>query len=315
MSEESILLLKELFYDRLLERTSSENKENMNSVFLKLLRGRSNTVLQLLDESAVFIEGVDSQLFNELIEQGFIRCGNEFSKYVMTAKGVWEIEHNLDKISLEKLIEDIDQYKYDINWGAELSNKEKVVVLSLIALRSFYEKTPLNRSNGERANQNIHEVILKTINFLTESIDKFKFAIPENPRESPINWMFSRLDSLPKNTRGIYKFNTKNSKSWLDIYDEDKEKLSEDKLGYLLWKVFGGNLNLEKQSKIDSFCNSVLYNHKNYVYNSEELMSFIFADISYQNAISDSLFRIAECSVIWEEMDKVKKRNKDEYVL
>jgi hypothetical protein len=84
--------------------------------------------------------------------------------------------------------------------------------------------------------------------------------------------------------------------------------LSEEKIGYLLWKVFGGNLSFEEQTKIDSFCNNILYTHKNYVYSSEELTNFIFADIWYQNAISNSLFKIAENSALWEELDKAKKK-------
>lgn len=306
MSEEYLLTLKEDFYDKLWKNVSNTSKMQKSSIYLTFLRGNKNNILQYLDNSAVFSESLDPQVANELVEKGFIRSGNDFSKYVMTAKGVWEIENRLEKISFETLMDDIDEYKYDIKWGGELPNKEKVVILSLIALRSFYEKTPLNRKNGEKANQNVHEVVLETIKFLDNSIDGFKYNIPEKTRESPVNSIFARLQKLPEITRGIYKF--KEGQSWLDIYDEEKETLSEDKLSYLLWKVFGGNLSFEEQNKIDSFCSNILYNHKNYVYNSEELESFIFADISYQNVISNSLFKVVENSANWEKLDNIKKK-------
>ncbi|AKB44722.1 hypothetical protein [Methanosarcina vacuolata] len=308
MSEECLLVLKESFYDELSKKISSTAKVHKDSIFLTLLRERKNNVMQNLDNSAVFSENADPQIINELIERGFIRCGNDLSKYVMTAKGVWEVERRLDKISLTKLMDDIDEYKYDISWGEKLTDKEKVVILSLIALRSFHEKTPLNRKNGKKAIQNIHEIILKTIEFLNNSIEGFKYSIPDETRESPVNSVFARLVNLPQNTRRIYKFNEKEGKSWLDIYDEEKGMISEEKLSYLLWKVFGGNLSFEDQTKIDSFCNNILYTHKNYVYSLEELTNFIFADICYQNAISNSLFKIAENSALWEELDKAKKK-------
>ncbi|WP_321429046.1 hypothetical protein [uncultured Methanolobus sp.] len=307
MSEEYLLVLKEDFYNQLWKNVSNASKMQKSSIYLTFLRGNKNNILQYLDDSAVFSENLDPQVAHELVEKGFIRSGNDFSKYVMTAKGVWEIESLLGKISFEILMDDIDEYKYDIKWGGDLPNKEKVVILSLVALRAFYEKTPLNRKNGEKSIQNIHQVVLETINFLNSSIDDFKYDMPKETRESPVNSIFARLQKLPELTRGIYKFN-KESQSWLDIYDEEKETLSEDKLSYLLWKVFGGNLSFEEQNKINAFCNNVLYNHKNYVYNSEELQSFVFADISYQNAISNSLFKIAENSANWEKLDNIKKK-------
>lgn len=308
MTDTSLLVLKEQFYDVLYQNLYNENKLVEGSIFKQLLWSWSNQVLEYLDSASVSSEKIDPLILNELIEKEFVRGGSEFSKYVLTAKGVWEIEATLEKIDSQLLLDYIDKSKYFVKWGGNLSNKEKVVILSLIALRAFCEETPLNRKNGIRSLDNINEVMTKSIIFLKENVNDFNLKLSEDAREGPINSIFARLQELPKKTRGLYKFNKKESKGWLDVYDEEKGKLSEEKLAYLLWKVFGGNLSFEKQNTINKFCNDILYDHKNYVYNSKEIESFIFSGIAYQNIISNSLFMIAENKVIWEEIDKSKKK-------
>lgn len=306
MTDTSLLVLKEQFYDIIYQNLDNENKLVEGSVFKRLLRSWSNQILEYLDNASVSSEKVDPLVLNELIEKGFVRGGSEFSKYVLTAKGVWEIEALLEKIDLQLLLDYIDRNNCFVKWGGNLSSKEKVVILSLISLRAFYEKTPLNRKNGTRSLDNINEVTTKSINFLRENVKDFNLKLPEEAREGPVNSIFARLQDLPKNTRGLYKFEP--FKCWLDIYSEETNKVSEEKLAYLLWKVFGGNLSFEKQNIINRFCNDILYDHKNYVYNSKEIESFIFSDIAYQNTISNSLFLIAENRARWEENDKPKKK-------
>jgi|GEM_PF-1841534 len=306
MADISLLVLKEQFYDTLYQNLLNENKLVEGSIFKQLLWSWSNQNLEYLDNASISSEKIDPLVLSELIEKGFVRGGSEFSKYVMTAKGVWEIEALLDRIDSQRLLDYIDKNKYFVKWGGNLSNKEKVVILSLIALRAFYEKTPLNRKNGTKSLDNINEIMIKSINFLTENVKDFNLKLSEEAREGPINSIFARLQNLPKNTRGLYKFEP--HKSWLDVYSDETNKVSEEKLAYLLWKVFGGNLSFEKQNIINNFCNSILYEHKNYVYNSEEIENFIFSDIAYQNTISNSLFMIAENKIRWEENDKPKKK-------
>jgi hypothetical protein len=306
MTDTSLLVLKEQFYDVLYQNLYDENKLVDGSVFKQLLWSWSNQILEYLDSASVSSEKINPLVLNELIEKGFIRGGSEFSKYVLTAKGVWEIEALLEKIDSQSLLDYIDKSKYFMKFGGNLSNKEKVVILSLIALRAFYEKTPLNRKNGTRSLDNINEVMNKSINFLQENIKDFNLKLSEDAREGPVNSIFARLRDLPKNTRGLYKLES--HKSWLDIYSEEENRVSEEKLAYLLWKVFGGNLSFEKQNIINRFCNDILYDHKNYVYNSKEIEDFIFSDIAYQNTISNSLFMIAENKERWEKNDKSKKK-------
>jgi hypothetical protein len=225
---------------------------------------------------------------------------------VITAKGVWEIESSLERIDIDKLLAAIDDYKFDIKWGGALSGKEKVVLFSLIAMRAFSEKTPLNRDNGDKAKENIYCILKNSTEFLGNNVKSFRYNLPQKTRESTVDAVFARLQSLPENTRGIYKLS--DNKSWLDIYLPETNDIDEEKLSYILWKVFGDNLDFDQQNKIDSFCNRILYEYKNSIYNSDERQNFVFSDITYQNIISNALFKIAEESVRWEELDNTKKK-------
>lgn len=305
MSEDYLLVLKEQFYDDLYNNILSNDKKfrDGNSIFVRFLQASSNSVLDYLDGAAISSDKIDPIVLQELIECGYVRLGKEFLKYVMTGNGVWVIEKSLEKIDHKKLLNEIDDYKYNVKWGGKLADKEKVAILSLIALRAFYEKTPLNRKNKADFVSNVDEVIMKSHDFLNDNLKIFNAGLSKETRENKVDAIFARLDKLPKKTHGIYKMGTK-SRSWLDIYSEKDNLINKENLGYLLWKIFGGDLNLEKQDAINNFCSEILLEHKNYVYNSEEIKNFVYSNIEHQNAINDSLFLIVEKRALWEGTDK-----------
>ena len=304
MLENSLLILKEQFYDNLYNNILNNNKQfrEGGSIFVRFLQAKSNLVLDYLDAAAISSDKIDPMVLQELIECGYIRLSKDLSKYVMTGNGVWIIENLLEKIDLQMLLNEIDDYKYNVKWGGKLTDKEKVAILSLIALRAFYEKTPLNRKNKADFVSNIHKVIIKSHDFLNDALNNFNLDLTKETREKLVDAIFVRLRDLPKKTHGLYKFGDK--RSWLDIYSEEDNLINKENLGYLLWKIFGGDLNLEKQDAINNFCSEILLDYKNYIYNPEEVANFIFSDIGHQNAINDSLFLIIEKKALWEGTNK-----------
>lgn len=256
--------------------------------------------MEWLDKASIKSSDIPPKTIQTLIANNYIRGGEAFSQYIITAKGVWEIENYLGHINPDILVDGIDKYKFEIKKGGNLDDKEKVIVLALIALRSFYEKTPLNRNN-DYALEEMLETLKESKNLLMNmgKIKNFEFTKPSN--EDPIEAIFRRSNELKKRTRGIYCFGGK--KHWIDVYDENSQKISLDKLGYLLWKIFGGEIPIEEQNEINVFCDNVLNKYKNYVYSADERGGFVFSNISYKNVIKDALFQILEDRVKWEKMD------------
>jgi len=300
MMDNEILCLKEVFYDSLLGSLREDRKLNKNSIILTFLRMRSNDIMDYLDKASIENCDIPAKMTQTLIAENYIRGSENFSQYIITAKGVWVIEKYLGYISSEILIDEIDKYKFEIKKGGSLNNQEKVVTLALVALRSFYEKTPLNRNN-DYALDKMLDVLRESKNLLVNigKVEDFEFTKPS--KEDPIEAIFRRSNKLKKHTRGIYCFGGK--KHWLDVYDSNIAEVSTEKLGYLLWKIFGSEISIEEQGEISVFCDEILNKYKNYVYNADERGEFVFSNISYKNVIKDALFEIIENRTKWENMD------------
>jgi hypothetical protein len=300
MADDETLFLKETFYDPLLELIRRDQKFQDKSIILAFLRMTSNKIMDYLDKASIESGNIPPKMTKNLIDKGFIRGGEYFSQYIITAKGVWEIENNLGNISLDILVDEIDKYKFEIKKGGNLTNQDRVITLALIALRSFYEKTPLNRNNKYALGE-MSEILKESKEFLIEmgAISNFEFTKPSN--EDSVEAIFRRSNELKKRTRGIYCFGGK--KHWIDIYNEETEEISFERLSYLLWKIFGGETTIEEQDIINTFCDNILNKYKNYVYNPEERQGFVFSNIRYKNIIRESLFKIIENKTNWEKMD------------
>lgn len=300
---DEMLSLKEIFYDKLLEAIREKRKLTKNSIILTFLRTSSNDIMGYLDKAGVEGTEVSRETVQILIAKNYVRGGEDFSRYLITARGVWEIEEHLGYISTKILVNEIDEWKFRVKGiGEKLKPQEKVTALALIALRCFCEETPLNRNN--------RDALDKLLDVLTESKElllsmnrtsSFEFTKPSN--EHPIEAIFRRTNELKKRTRGIYCFGGK--KHWFDIYNSDTEEISTDKLSYLLWKIFGGDLTIDDQNKISTFCDEILNKYKNYVYNVDEREKFVFSNIKYKNVIKDALFEIIINQTKWEGIDSV----------
>lgn len=301
---DELIILKELFYDKLSDYLKADKKLKDNSVLLSLKKISSNSVLDYLSNSSVPSQEIDPLVLKSLLMKKYVRCGAKFSHYVITAKAIYDIENNIGYLDLDKLIDDIDKEYFNIeNIGGQLKDPDKVVILSIISLRAFYEKAPINRNNGEDTLNKVGEILIKSRDFLVKMkrIEYFDFTNPS--QEHIVEAIFRRSNDLKKRTRNIYCF-TRNKTCWLDVYDELKEYIYTDRLGYLFWKIFGNDITANERREIIKFCNDLLIYYKNYIYNNEELKYFVFSKIKYQNIIEDSLLTIIDNKAKWKEIDK-----------
>lgn len=299
--DDEIIFLKEKFYDNLLDTLPSNKKITNKSLFLTFLKMTSNEVMNCLDNADVDSAKIPISTLQSLIGKDLIRGGKDFSHYILTSKGIWEIEKSLEVIDIESLISFIDGYKYAPKSGEKLDKKEKTILLGLISIRAFSEKTPLNRTHLDALDK-IVEVLADSKDFLVDMGVFSEYAFTKPSQEHAVEAIFRRTNNLKQRTRGIYCFGGK--KHWLNVFDEDSGEVSKEKLGYLFWKIFNGNLSGEEQAKVSDFCDNIINKYKNYVFDSEERESFVFSNVSYKNIIKDSLFEMIEYHSKWEKMDK-----------
>ncbi len=81
---------------------------------------------------------------------GFICEANNIEKrheYNITALGIWIIETQLGKVDILKLLEFYQNYKYSSDISEKpLDSKEKIILLSMIAMRNFSSDAAMNLS-------------------------------------------------------------------------------------------------------------------------------------------------------------------------
>ncbi|MDD3915151.1 MAG: hypothetical protein PHF76_10950 [Bacteroidales bacterium] len=295
------IILNEKFYAPLLQKVKAEKKVNKEPLFVRFMTMTTNVLMNTLESVSVKSQDIPQNHLTILLENDWIRGGNRIDEYIITAKGLWEIETQLEIIDINKLVNIIDNKKFKMKIGGKLRDEDKVVTLTLIALRSFYDKTPVNRDLDNH--RELINALNESIVFLKEmkSIPSKFVLSPPKSGEDPVTYVFRRTDGVPRSTRNLYQIGHR--ENYFALYNPETDEISEYNLGYLLWKVFGGDLTREDEKKIVSFCDDLLIKYKNYIYKKEDRSNFVFSDIKHKSIIESALFNIPDHKKVWEHLD------------
>jgi predicted transcriptional regulator len=296
LGDNELLTLKNNFYDPLCDSLREDNKLKNKSLILRLFNITPNNILPYIVASSVPYEKVEKNILNSLKEKKVIKNSYKPNEYMITPKGIWVIETSLGVVSTDQILEYLEDKFFYVD-RAKLKSKEKVVLLSLIAIRAFYEKTPLNRNNGNVSQEKLFAILEESKNFLIKMGTIQDFSLGYS-REDPLESVFRRLDELKNKTGNLYQFNK--GKIWLSLYNETSNKIAENNLSYLLWRIFGGNLSYMQQKEVAEFCNKILRENKNYVFNDEEYDHHVFSKADFENVVIDALYAIHTLKVNWE---------------
>ena len=168
LEQDALNVLKTVFYDRLQsivrENTNSSKStfEKNPSIIIILLKMTRNNRVRILNEAST-VPSTSKDVLEYLRKQNYIRPTMAFSKYTLTAQGIWEIENALKYVSLEKLLEYIDSGMESV--VKKLSDKEKVILFTLLSLRAFSQSTPLTRITDIQKEKSA-EIMIKCADFL-----------------------------------------------------------------------------------------------------------------------------------------------------
>lgn len=313
LEQDALNVLKTVFYDRLQsivrENTNSSKStfEKNPSIIIILLKMTRNNRVRILNEAST-VPSTSKDVLEYLRKQNYIRPTMAFSKYTLTAQGIWEIENALKYVSLEKLLEYIDSGMESV--VKKLSDKEKVILFTLLSLRAFSQSTPLTRITDIQKEKSA-EIMIKCADFLhnmgvisTTSEQIFKGGNISDSEE-PGSKLLRRMDKLPSNSRQIYRSGSGKSYSyWLDLYDEESEVIQMERLSYIFWKIFEESLEYEKQEMVVRFCDEILLEYKNYIYDDEVYEKFRFSDPLYSKTLSDALFNVIDYQEQWKREEE-----------
>lgn len=255
------------FYDILKNNMIKNTKIKYNSLFLSIFKIRENTRFKIFLKSTISSLSIPNDILNILILQEYVKTLGDIYSYVITAKGIWYIENN-DEILNNDLIINFVNKEYFNFITKNLTSKEKVILLSLIASRSFSVNSAVDLKKDDYVKDKWKEIIEKSyeILFNLNVIHDYKDKIISNPKNVHlVSSLFRHNNDMTKKTQTIYAFNRK-QEYYLNIYFNDE--FHEDNLSYLFYLLFEDKLNNEVIDSIIQFCNDISKNNSIYLFDA-----------------------------------------------
>ncbi len=286
----------EKFYNALYSSLIKKYKKVKNkSILVWFFDIKENDRLRLIGDSKIKKIRIPKEIAEELIKNNLIRESDTAGDYVITAMGVWDYESTKNILSQDILLKEIDGKYFNTYNELEkpLADRHKIILMAMIAARSFSEKSPMNLKKGDYAMNTWEEIIKRSYELLNklgivyEMTDEQIFGKPGN--EHKVSNLIRHSDAIPKRTRGIYKTaESRDQKYYLTLFSSGKIDVGNLKL---LYRQIFGDKKLT-HSEIDLICN--FYNEiastKNmYIF---DLHEHIFHKPEYDNVIRDALITL-----------------------
>lgn len=269
----------EALYDSLIISIQEIGKKIIEgSALFTIMKMYSNDVYNVMLKSSIEISDSVMSDLEPLKQNGYIKLSELSSSrdnYIITAKGIYFVESNRYDFDIHKILNYIQQDKMDFKIAKKpLTDKEKVIMTSLIALRAFDKKTPMDL-NEENKTQKWEEIIK---NEILPFIDKRKIIEAKNVfsqnvgHENPISYLMRRANDLPKKTSNIFT-SLNNNQYYLEIEISDKYT-SEKQIAYLLSKIFQNIEDINDANDIKNYLCNVAQTQGIYVYDNIQFINF-----------------------------------------
>jgi hypothetical protein len=255
------------FYNKL-NATATDEKISLvdGSLFITFIKIPQNKVTKILSESALPDSSFIDTDLQELIQAGYINKSNDFEKnhaFVITALGLWSIEVYLNKITTLMLTNYLQDTKFSPGVSERpLKDIEKIILLSMIALRNFSLATSMNLNDKKKSDCWI-DIFTKVVKYLKEKrvVEKTDWLPSRAGNEHPINNVMRRANDLPQKSKHIYEM-AHGNKYYLGIIGEGD--YSKQKLSFLFSIIFRKVESKEDIMNIHSFlCNFAYDEGKN----------------------------------------------------
>lgn len=267
-------------YCKLKETYFRESRGNLTKAlyFVLLDLQSTNKRMRMLIPSAIPAEVIPRENLESMLQKLQVQYIDSKKNIVLTSLGIWFVENELKCISHEKLLHFIEQKWFDCfkHMNQALTEKEKVLLLSTLAVRTFSATSAVDLNKDERFHLSWRDAVEKVASFLIENtiitdkdVSRELFG-GQGQKTSlrPVVHCFRYSADIPKKTNGIYI--AKNLKYFLNITDENV--LNTEKLSYLFELVFERRLDFELMGKTYRFICELAYEKSAEVFTVDQHM-------------------------------------------
>jgi hypothetical protein len=293
ITKESEKVLGE-FYEKVCRSAEIKNNRKLkDSLLIEFIRSDCRTIYNLLRDSSIPRFQLDNLVIKDLLEEGMICETDKINELTITARGIWEIEKRRKILSGEKIALALDNWKFSNNFKKSIesiNDKEKIILFSMIASRSFSEISCVNlmdKLTVKKWRSIIADSCKKLIDL--EIIPQRLYDdLYNNTKESPVESLFRRLNNkkpLTIKTKNIYKILT-GHRYYLDI--DSNGNSSEQKLKFLFNIIFEGKkLSPTQLEEVYQFCCTTAHNASVTVFDPRR---YIYAVPQFDKLIRKILF-------------------------
>lgn len=298
MNENTLHFLNK-FYNLLYDNIERNKKLENNSVFISLLKIKTLTPRQkILRESSKSSSDIPTDVIKTLLSEKLVQSSDEIEKYTITAKGIWTVEKEREILNEESLMSFIDSEYFIIGEKIKpITDREKVILFGMIAARTFSKDSliDLKRDNYQDTWMQIFDMSyekLKSLKIIKEAKDELLGSSKTEP--NVVNLIRHNI-YLTRKIKGLYH-TTNKMQYYLDISDGDQ--ISHQKLSYLLWQIFQGNLAKDSIDDVMNFCKKIS-NMGIFVFDmNTHIFSMPKYDLVLEDCIKDSIISKRK----WEKM-------------
>jgi hypothetical protein len=281
------------FYFLLQGNLKREGNLKANSVLLSFLRTRSAIRYSLLRKSTVSAVSIPNVFLVSLLAKGLIKSVEKIDLYAITAKGVWVYEQKLGLIDEESLLTYINDTYFIPDMNNELTDKEKIILLTMIAARAFSENSAVDLKKSDASKDKWREVlgrsydVLQSIGNLSTKFDKKEFLEKTGGNMHIVSGIFRHNNKMVQKTKEIYKYNGK-EEYYLDLFKNGV--FSQENLSYLFWQIFHGEISAGTIDQVLDFCNEVSSKENIYLFDMEKhIFSMPIYDTKLKDELMDSI--------------------------
>lgn len=301
LDDELIKVLSK-FYDSYRYRLESSGKLKSGSMLIACLKMKKNDRYRPLKDSAIDGHKIPQSLLSQLKDMGLVRGSGEVPKFVITGRGIWEVEVLRGLIDEGRLLEFVDaKYFAELFEDAKpLTDKEKVILLSMISARTFSEDSSVDMKRNSEVNAawlDLFKICAAKLREMGSISASDSEMFPEEVKyEDAASHFIRHTDQLPRKTRGIYCASKKrDNRYFLDVFKEGE--IDQDRLSYLVWLTVGDQLKPEKIEEFNEFCASVAYDNSVRLFEHEK---HIFASPRFDEVLRSSIIDSIVSQQKWE---------------
>jgi len=279
------------FYILLSDNLRREKNLKENSVLLSLLKTQSASRYRLLRKSTLSSVLIPTKVLTSLLAKDLIQCIESIDAYAITAKGVWYYEQKIDLINQETLLSYINDKYFVPKMKSDLRDKEKIILFMMISTRAFSEKSSVDLKKSDIIKDKWTEMLARSYDLLydlslLEKVKKEEF-LDKTGNIHIVSSIFRHNNQMVQKTRGIYSYNRK-QEYYLDLHKDSN--FSQDKLSYLFWKLFKGDISSDSVRRVIEYCNEISRKESIFLFDMpEHKFSMPEYDVVIKDGLMDSI--------------------------